>query len=802
MKRIWGITGIFLIICTLLIGAVGCVSPSAFKIKISSPQNNVVATESTVTVTGKVSGYTRGNVIADDTTLRLAPEVTVNGVKTDVAEDGTFSTQVELVEGSNTIKAVAMFNNLTVKDSIKVTYTPSAPALTIKIGSPANGAELTGSPAEVKGTVSDATATVTVNDVAAEVVEDGAFTAQVELAEGENTITAKAVLNDLDAADSIKVTYKAPAPGLSIEITSPADDTESVTDKVTITGQVNDPAAEVKVNDAETEVDVNGAFSAQVTLSEGENTIEAVATKGELQATDSIKITYTPPAPSLSVKISSPEDGAELTESPVTVTGTVSNASAAVKVNDVEAEVAEDGTFTAQVELTEGENTIAAKAALNDAEGTDSITVTYTAPAPAPTLAVEITSPIDGATVTDSAVTVTGTVSDAEADVKVKDVDAAVAEDGTFTAQLTLVPGANTIKAVATLGDETVEDNIVVTYAPPAPALTVEITSPEDGAVSTTNTVTVNGTVSDAEAEVKVNGTAVEVAEDKTFTTQVTLVKGENTIEAMATKGEIQAADSIKVTYTAPALSLEVNTNPLTVTGKVSNPAAKVTVNGVEATVAEDGTFTAQVTLVPGENTITVIAELDGEQTTYSFKVTYAPPTPDPVLTLAVDSPAEGAALTESPVTLTGKVSNAAAAVTVNDAAVTVAEDGSFSAPVSLTEGQNTITVKATLEGQEPVTKTITVTYTAPTPTPTLAVVITSPEDGSTVSESSLTVTGTVSNPAATVTVNGVAATVAEDGTFTVQIELTEGANTIAAAAVSGELQAQDSLSVTYTPAP
>ena len=46
----------------------------------------------------------------------------------------------------------------------------------------------------------------------------------------------------------------------------------------------------------------------------------------------------------------------------------------------------------------------------------------------------------------------------------------------------------------------------------------------------------------------------------------------------------------------------------------------------------------------------------------------------------------------------------------VNDMVVEVAEDGTFSADVELTEGENTITVVATL-GEETLAKTVTVTY-------------------------------------------------------------------------------------------
>ena len=80
----------------------------------------------------------------------------------------------------------------------------------------------------------------------------------------------------------------------------------------------------------------------------------------------------------LSVEITSPEDGAELSESPINVSGTISSSEATVTVNGVEAAVTEDGSFSAQVELTEGENAIEAVATLGEQEVSKSITVTYT----------------------------------------------------------------------------------------------------------------------------------------------------------------------------------------------------------------------------------------------------------------------------------------------------------------------------------------------------------------------------------------------------------------------------------------
>jgi len=90
-----------------------------------------------------------------------------------------------------------------------------------------------------------------------------------------------------------------------------------------------------------------------------------------------VKLAITSPASALSLEITSPEDGAELSESPVTINGSVSDSEAMVTVNEEEVEVAEDGSFTAQVELTEGDNIIEAVAVLDGQESNDSITVTY-----------------------------------------------------------------------------------------------------------------------------------------------------------------------------------------------------------------------------------------------------------------------------------------------------------------------------------------------------------------------------------------------------------------------------------------
>jgi len=83
-----------------------------------------------------------------------------------------------------------------------------------------------------------------------------------------------------------------------------------------------------------------------------------------------------------------------------------------------------------------------------------------------------------------------------------------------------------------------------------------------------------------------------------------------------------------------------------------------------------------------------------------------------PALSLEVTSPADGATVAESLVMVSGTVSDPEAIITVNDIGIEVAGDGTFSAEVELTEGENTVSVIAILDDVEVLTKTVTVTYT------------------------------------------------------------------------------------------
>jgi hypothetical protein len=98
---------------------------------------------------------------------------------------------------------------------------------------------------------------------------------------------------------------------------------------------------------------------------------------------------------------------------------------------------------------------------------------------------------------------------------------------------------------------------------------------------------------------------------DGSYYTYLDLNEGENTIEIKTIQGEEISRDFIHVFFTPPlAVYLdwpEVNIDdvdysktPLNITGKVSKPAASVTVNEVPVKVAQDGTFSTKVQLILG----------------------------------------------------------------------------------------------------------------------------------------------------------------------------------------------------------
>ncbi len=241
----------------------------------------------------------------------------------------------------------------------------------------------------------------------------------------------------------------------AVAIESPAEGTIRRVPTVPVNGTAADANSLTSITVNGVEVGASSPFSTQVTLGqEGAQSLTAVARDiAGNSATASVGIVYSSPPV---VKITSPADLAALGTTPVTVTGTVDDPEAAIKVG-IEAipAVVSGNTFVATgVPLREGGNVVTAVA--TDAQGnagTDTVTLVLDTTAPR----VHIDSPAQATVVTSPTISVTGRVNDivlgtvntTQAQVAVNGVEAQVSHRTFVATGVPLAPGSNTITALA-----------------------------------------------------------------------------------------------------------------------------------------------------------------------------------------------------------------------------------------------------------------------------------------------------------------------------------------------------------------
>ena len=152
--------------------------------------------------------------------------------------------------------------------------------------------------------------------------------------------------------------------GPTISLTTPANLSFVNTPSITVSGTVGDPAANVKVNGVAAP-NVGGAFTTAIPLSEGNNTITAVATgAGGATATTSVQVTLDTTPPHLAIL--SPPAGVDTAAATINVTGTVNDIvvgtvndqQAQVIVNGIAAQVSNRSFMASNVPLAIGANTI------------------------------------------------------------------------------------------------------------------------------------------------------------------------------------------------------------------------------------------------------------------------------------------------------------------------------------------------------------------------------------------------------------------------------------------------------------
>ncbi|HKN67441.1 MAG TPA: Ig-like domain-containing protein [Gemmatimonadaceae bacterium] len=575
----------------------------------------------------------------------------------------------------------------------------------------------------VTGTVDDETATsVTVNGLTA-TRSGSSYSATATLAaEGENTILVSAIDAAGNRTDSSRVViHDSQAP--VITLTSPSDN--SITNNATaaVTGTVNDiTTTTINVNGVPLTVGTGGVFSGSVTLSEGSNFVTVTGTDQAGNATSvarHVTLDTHPPV----IAVSQPVDGLLTKQTTVALAGTVTDATTVtLQVNGTPVTVsAEDGSFSvpSTALANEGDNTftfVATDAAGNNTTATRHVT-RDTQP---PTLT--IAAPADNEITNNASVTVSGSATDASAvTVTVNGTPATRDASGTFSAPVTLSEGPATITVVATdaAGNaSTATRTRTIDLTPP----TLTVTQPSGRVVTKENVASVSGSVSDATAvSLTVNGVTTTVATDGTFSTTVPLTaEGSAPISFTATdaagnhtdvsRSVIRDTSAPTVTLTTPNDGFITKNGTVHVAGTaVDATAVTLDVNGIPVTLDPMGAFAVDVPIsTEGSNPILVRATDEAGNSAAPTRGvildTHAP-------VIAVTSPADGAIVPSSPVTVTGTVTDqTATTLTVNGTPTPLGTGGSFSASVAVVSGANTITLVATDAAINSATDTRTVT--------------------------------------------------------------------------------------------
>ena len=568
----------------------------------------------------------------------------------------------------------------------------------LSISEPAEGVYLNRRQVTVKGRVSDADPQVAVDcapmGVAAEVAS-GEFTCTGELAEGENTLVVSAHDRFDHYADSVSREVKIDTIPPQVTVADPTPGQYLALDAVTVSGGVID-ASPVSVTVAGVAAVVNGsAFTASgIPIGLGpEETLQAVAVDAagnQGSGSVTVRVDRIAPVP----VITEPKAGAWLKGPSLNVIGTVTDASpVVVEVNGTQATVS-GGSFTAALAVVDGELTLVATAVDAAANRNTSPTVAVHIDSVPPQ--ITFTSPLAGTVTNAVSILVRGTVTDASPVTLSHGGTPVPLQGNAFEFELPLGgEGETTVELEATdaagnVGTAAV--SLLVDRTPPQ----LEIVGPHEGDVFGSLPVLVQGTVSDLTSTVvMVDGLYAGMTSEAWQLPFASLAEGPHTFTAVASDSAGNTTTktvSVLVDLTAPVVMI---TDPASgsitrlaaalVAGTVSSrSASSVLVNGVPAAVA-NGSFTATVPLIEGDNTLHAVARSAAGHTGDASVLVTRDSIP-PVVTLNApetvtkDRPAQATAAASDNLALAQVV------LSLNGAAVTFAAPP-FQIPITIPEG-------------------------------------------------------------------------------------------------------------------
>ncbi len=529
-------------------------------VQITSPVNNSYLSTPGITVTGTISETTQS--------------VTVNGVAAQITGTTFTLSGVTLVDGLNniTVKATDLATNVG-SATINVILDTTPPV--VQISTPANSSNVNTPVITVTGTVNEAVQAVTVNGIAAQIM-DRAFTLSgVTIAEGLNNVKVEAT----DLAGNIGTTTAVVTLDTAlpmVQIASPINNSYVNTPNITVTGTVSKTVQTVTVNGVAAQVSGTNYALTGVSLTEGANntiTVEATDLAGN-KGTASITVNLDTAAPI--IQITSPANNSYINTPIITLTGNVNETVTSVKVNGVDAQISGNNFILTGISLTEGANAITVEATdLAGNKAAASITVNLDTAAPV----VQITSPINNSYLNTPTITVTGMVSEAVQSVTVNGTPAQVTGTNFSLGGVSLADGSNSITVEATdlAGNKgTASVTVILDTTPPV----IQITSETDNTYLNTSNVTITGTVSETVQSVTINGVAAQVNGTIYTVTGISLSEGVNTITVKTTDlaGNVGTASIIINLDIKPPVITPVS--PLT--GKIYGSQVDLTVTATD----------------------------------------------------------------------------------------------------------------------------------------------------------------------------------------------------------------------------
>lgn len=339
------------------------------------------------------------------------------------------------------------------------------------------------------------------------------------------------------------------------------------------------------------------------------------------------------------IKITSPQDGAQITTSSVVVTGTVEN-SEKVTVNNISA-VINGNTFSATITLNEGTNTIAATA--TDKYGRtacDNITVNVTLPKKG-TITGTVTNGLSGILLPAAIITITDAAGETQTITTIA--------TGTFSAEV--AEGSYTMTVIkpwyfpysftgTVAAGETISLNIPLTPSYPqinnisvadvtenSAIISWTTDQPTEGIVEYGTTTAYGATASDSIEDTAHSITLANLSPAKTYHFRV-VASSANGTTVYSSDSVFKTKGQITITIISPTDGTNITGNRVSVTGAITNPAnveTGVTVNGIPAAISNNQFVVNDVSLNTGQNTITVLAtDVNGITATKSITVNAA----------------------------------------------------------------------------------------------------------------------------------------------------------------------------------